>query len=183
MARLLSYSLVLFAVIAVSQPALSNAQFSTPEKEHSILKKDAGNWSVKGKMWMAPGSPAQEFEATESNTLIGGFWVVSKFEGTFAGMPMTGHATMGYDPKKKKYIGTWVDSMNPYMSKMEGEYDASTKTLTMMTEGVGMDGNPQLGKNVVVYNDDGTRSFTMHVKLPGASEYTKMMEMVYTKKQ
>ena len=58
-------------------------------------------------------------------------WLVSKFEGKLGDMPFTGRGTTGYDPAEKKYVGTWIDSVSPYMTIMKGDYDPATKTLTM----------------------------------------------------
>ncbi len=50
-------------------------------------------------------------------------------------MPMTGVMTLGYDPEKKKYVGTWVDSMTSHLWRYEGTVDAAGKVLTLDTEG------------------------------------------------
>ena len=63
------------------------------------------------------------------------FWTVSLFESEFMGMPFRGRSTLGYDPQKKKWVGTWVDSMSPSMFVMEGGYDAAGKVLTMHCRG------------------------------------------------
>ena len=92
--------------------------------------------------------------------MIGDFWIVSDFSGDFEGMAFTGHGQFGYDAGKKKYVGTWIDSFSPNVTKMVGTYDADKKTMTYETSGVGMDGNPSKGKNVVVYGED-KRAMTM----------------------
>jgi hypothetical protein len=48
---------------------------------------------------------------------------------------MTAVWTVGYDPQKKKYVGTWVDSVTPYLWTYEGSLDASGRILTLETEG------------------------------------------------
>ena len=52
--------------------------------------------------------------------MTGGLWVLSKFEGDFGGMKFEGRGQFGYDPIKKKYVGTWIDSMSPTLSVLEG---------------------------------------------------------------
>ncbi len=48
---------------------------------------------------------------------------------------MVGVQTIGYDAAKKKYVGTWVDSMTDFMWKYEGSVDKSGKILTLEAEG------------------------------------------------
>ena len=156
---------------------------AAPSEEHKILKHDVGDWDCEMKLWEAPGSEPLVTKGTEVNKMLGDFWVLSEFKADFGGQPFEGRAVMGYDPAKKKYIGTWFDSMNPYMSHMEGTYDASTKTMTMMMRGTGPDGKPTRGKNVVVSKDGGkTRFFTMYQAMPGSEEMVKVMEITYKKK-
>ena len=150
--------------------------------EHEVLKKDVGVWIAKTKMWQGPGEPL-ESEGVETNRMVGEFWLVSDFEGEFGGMPFVGHGTMGYDPKAKKYVGTWIDNFSPHGTQMSGTYDKKTNTFT--AEGTGLDplGNPMKTKNVTVYKDDGTRVMTMYAQLPGAEEMTKSLEITYEKKK
>ena len=84
---------------------------------------------------MEPGKPAIKAKGTETSRLIGGFWVVGEGKGEMMNMPFTSVLTLGYDPDKKKYVGTWVDSMSSYLWKYEGTVDATGKILTLETEG------------------------------------------------
>ena len=43
--------------------------------------------------------------------------------------------TLGYDPQKSTYVGTWVDSMTSYIWTYQGSVDPSGKVLTLETEG------------------------------------------------
>ena len=161
-----------------------NAQMATPSEEHELLKVDVGEWDCEMKIWMAgPDSEPMVTTGSETSKMFGGFWVVGNFKADFGGQPFEGRSTTGYDPVKKKYIGTWVDTMNPYMSTMEGTYDKETKTVTMMMKGTGPDGKPTLGKNVIQHKDGGkTRVFSMYNKMPGSDDMVKTMEITYKKK-
>ena len=63
------------------------------------------------------------------------------------GGPFTGNLTLGYDPDKKKYVGTWFDSMSSYLWQYQGTVDASGKTLTLETEGPSHDMPGQIVKD------------------------------------
>ena len=121
---------------------------------------------------------------TEVNTVMtGGLWVLSKFNGDFGGMKFEGHGQFGYDPIKKKYIGSWIDSLSPTMSMLEGEYDAKTRTMTYVGEGVAPEGIKYTQKMVTTIKDDGTRVFTLYMKFDGTKDEVKFMEVTYRKRK
>jgi hypothetical protein len=45
-----------------------------------------------------------------------------------------GHGTWGYDPRRDKFVGIWVDSNQDYIRMDEGIYDPATHTLTWTSE-------------------------------------------------
>jgi hypothetical protein len=106
-----------------------------PEKEHQWLAQLVGEWDTEAEAVLEPGKPPLKCQGTESVRAIGGFWTVSVSQGTFMDVPTTGVLTLGYDPQKKKYVGTWIDSMTNYLWKYEGSLDESGKVLTLETEG------------------------------------------------
>jgi hypothetical protein len=65
-------------------------------------------------------------------------------------MPGGGSATMllslGYDPGKERYVGTWVGSMMTHMWLYDGELDASGRILTLNSEGPDMSPGADSGK-------------------------------------
>lgn len=157
-------------------------QVPTASPEHEILKKELGTWEASVKSYVGPTGILDEPQVStgkETNEMIGEFWLVSRFEGDFGGMPFIGQSTMGYDAEKKKYVGSWIDSFSLHPTKMVGTYDAEKKTMTYESTGVGMDGNPMKGKNVVVYESDDRRVMTMHIAMPGQDSMAKAMEIVY----
>jgi Protein of unknown function (DUF1579) len=114
--------------------------------------------------------------------LAGGLWMVSKFEGEFSGSKFEGHGQFGYDANKGKYVGTWIDSMSPSMTLLEGSYDAATKTMTYTGEGVTPDGKTKYTQKMVTkMKEDGSRFFTLYMKMD--KDEVKLMEVTYQKRK
>ncbi len=168
--------------------AFSSAQESPVPKltpEHQRLAHGVGTWDATVKSWMqGPHSEPVVSKGVETVKLMpGGLWSLSEFHGKFGDMDFHGNGQSGYDPAKKKYIGTWVDSMETTIMMMEGDFDPQTKTLTMYSKGTGPDGKPYDAKMVEVYKDKENRVFTMSMKSDETKgEYVKIMEISYVKR-
>ncbi len=67
--------------------------------------------------------------------MLGDFWVINEMTGDMGGTTFNAIQTVGYDTEKKKYVGTWVDSMMNYMWRYEGNVDASGKKSVLVAEG------------------------------------------------
>jgi hypothetical protein len=81
-------------------------------------------------MWMAPGAPPQQSTGSSENTwVLGGRFVEQRHEGNFMGQSFSGLGYTGYDNYKKKYVGTWMDTMGTMIMVSQG--DAAGKTLSM----------------------------------------------------
>ena len=185
MARLVSRSIIgttLALVALFAAHATSASAQSMQTDEHKILEQEVGAWDAACKFWPMPNAEPMEFKGSETNEMLGGLWLVSRFEGTLGDMPFIGRGTTGYDPAEKQYVGTWIDSVSPYMTIMKGRYDAATKTLTM----TGDMRDPASGKltetkQVWHYIDDNTRTFEIHS--PGDDgKMFQMMEIKYSRR-
>src|SRR5262245_44558224 len=86
---------------------------SGPLKEHEWLKQFVGEWDSDASQ--EPGKPPQKGKLTESARMLGELWIVAEIKSTDPNQPMTGVLTIGYDPEKKKYVGTWIDSTSSYL--------------------------------------------------------------------
>jgi hypothetical protein len=173
---------IALAVLNAGMAQEPDAYLGRPEPEHAVLKEDIGRWKAEMKVWMAPDAPPEMTTGTETNRLLGGLWLISDFRAEFAGEPYQGHGINGYDPVKKKYVGTWVDSMSKTMISMEGDYDAATKTMTML----GKSYDPAQQKLIdtkigTSTKDENTRTMAMYMLPAGpGGEEIKAMEVTYT---
>jgi hypothetical protein len=108
--------------------------FAAPAPEHAWLEKCVGEWETEGEVMVGPGQ-MMKCKGTETVRGVGKFWIIAESNTTVMEMPMHGVLTLGYDPKVKKYVGTWVDSMTDYMWRYEGTVDEAGKKLTLNAEG------------------------------------------------
>jgi len=112
-----------------------------PTKEHEWFRQLEGSWAGEMDMLVDPMNPTKAPEkplkskVTESTTLLGGFWALAAVKGEMMGQAFEGRGQYGYDAAKKKYIGTWIDSMMPHLWEYEGSLDPSGKVLTLEAMG------------------------------------------------
>ena len=137
-----------------------------PQKEHKWLQKLVGEWTYESDCPPEPGKPPAKSTGTESVRSLGGFWVQAEGRGE---MPGGGAATMvltiGYDPQKKRYVGTWIGSMMSHLWVYEGAVDVNGNKLTLHTEGPDMavEGKTAKYKEVIEFKNADHRVFTSHM--------------------
>lgn len=175
------------ALIAPAAPAFAQAEgmppLPKPGPEHEIFKEDAGTWDAVVESYMEPGKPPNTSNGVETNTVgCGGLCLITDFKGEMMpGIQFHGHGTATWDPAKKKYVGSWVDSMSTSLMISESTWDPKTRTFTGYMEGPDMTGKPVKMKSVVEYKG-GSRVFTMYGPGPDGKEGVSM-RITYTKRK
>ena len=138
-----------------------------PQAEHEWLQRIVGEWTGEGEASMAPGQPPVKWKSTEIVRSIGGMWVVGEGTGdTPGGGTATTIITLGYDPKKSKYVGTFIGSMMNNLWIYEGSLDAGANVLTLDTEGPAMSPEPAMAKykDVVEFKSNDHRTLTSFIQ-------------------
>ena len=130
--RILGYAAVLMAGAAVCR-GQEMPEMPKPQKEHAWLEQFTGEWDYVTEAKPPGQLEAIKFEGEEKSRMIGKFWLMAENKGEMMGMPFTGIMTLGYDPKSKSYVGTWVDSMGDYMWQYKGSVEG--KKLTLESKG------------------------------------------------
>jgi hypothetical protein len=154
-----------------------------PTKEHEWLQQFVGEWDTAIEIFMDPAQPPMKGKGTETSRSLGGFWVVAEGQSEMMGMKFGSVLTLGYDPDKKKYIGTWVDSMASHLWKYEGSVDATGKILTLDTEGpCPMRPGVVKFKEVTELKDKDTRVFTSSI-VEADGKLTQMIRVTSTRKK
>jgi hypothetical protein len=132
-----TFALALLLALAAS-PVQEMPQ-SQKVDQHAWLQQLVGEWTATAEATMAPGAEPMKMESTESVRSIGGLWIVAEGKGDLAGTPVTTLLTLGYDPDKKTFVGTWIDSMQTHLWTYTGTLDDAKKVLTLEAEGPSFD--------------------------------------------
>jgi hypothetical protein len=149
-----------------------------PQKEHQWLQKLVGEWSYEGEA-TEPGKSPEQFQGTERVRPLGELWILAWGQGEMpGGSSATTLVTLGYDPQKKRYVGTWIGSMMTHLWVYNGTLEGNV--LTLETEGPDMAGEGKTAKykDVVDIKSDDHRLLTSHV-LGEDGEWHQMMTMSY----
>lgn len=141
---------VAVAILGLGSFAVSQEpELPGPEPEHALLQRFVGDWTTSGECDGGPNAEPMVNHGTIRGRMLGERWIVCEHEMDAAGMKVTANLTLGYDPVRKKYVGTWVDSMQNHLFVYEGEYDADSRTLSLFTEGP----NLMTGEGTVRFRD------------------------------
>jgi hypothetical protein len=138
----------------------------TPQKEHQWLERLVGEWTSEAEMAAEPGKPPERCKGTERVRSLGGLWILAEGTGE---MPGGGAAqtmmTLGYDPQRKRCVGTFVASMMTHLWIYEGALDAAGRVLTLETEGPSMaaEGTMTRYRDVMEVESDDHRVLTSHM--------------------
>lgn len=174
----------LLTVLALGVPAMAQQEemtFPEPQAEHRWLQQLVGDWSSEVHMFME--GEEMTTKGSEHVRTIGGFWTIAENKGEFAGQPYTGVQTLGFDPEKGKFVGTWVDSVNNYMWVYEGELDEAKKKLTLRTKGYCPTNPGELSnfEEVIELKSPDHKVFTSSIQGKDG-KWTKGMQIEYRRK-
>lgn len=121
-----------------------------PQKEHQWLQRLVGEWKGEFECNMGPDQPVSKTKSTEVVRCLDGLWTVGDGEGECpTSGPVQTRMTLGYDPQKKKFVGTFIASVMTHMWIYEGSLDATGQRLVLDTEGPDFSG----GTGMVRYQD------------------------------
>lgn len=156
-----------------------------PQKEHQWLQRLMGEWTYEIEMKMKPDEPPVKSQGTETVRSLGGLWIVAEGQGEMPGGGMgTSIMTLGYDPQKKRFVGTWVGSMMTNLWVYDGALDAAGSVLTLDSEGPGMAGDGTMAsyQDIIELTSDGRRIMRSQV-LGGDGKWQQFMTMSFHRKK
>lgn len=160
------------------------AMMAEPGPEHQWLQQLVGEWTYETDATMEPGQPPTKLEGSESVRSLGGLWTVAEGQGQMPGGGVaTSMMTLGYDPQGKRYVGTWLGSMMPYLWVYDGTLDASGKVLTLAADGPDMAVEGKMAKyqDVIEFKNNNHRVMTSRT-LGDDGTWHEFMKVDYRRK-
>ena len=156
-----------------------------PQREHQWLQKLVGEWTYDTHVPAQSAQPEMKATGTERGRSIGGLWVQLEGDGEMpGGGPATTIMTLGYDPAKQRFVGSWIGSMMTHQWVYDGELDQAKNTLVLTSEGPSMagDGTLSLYHDTIAFTNDNERTLTASVKEADGG-WKEFMTVTYRRKK
>ncbi len=155
-----------------------------PTDQHTWLKQLVGEWSVTSTAHMGPDVEPMKMDFTDSTRALGDLWILGEGSAQFGEMPFSSMMTLGYDPAKKAFVGTWIDSMQTHLWLYEGQLDESRKVLTLSTKGPSFDDPAKMAdyRDTITIVSADKRTLTSAVKGEDG-QWNEFMQAEYTRKK
>lgn len=157
------------------------AMQTEPQQEHRWLDQMVGRWTYESEARMGPDQPPMKSSGRETVRSLGGLWVVAEGEGQMPdGSPATMLMTIGYDPKKGRYVGTWIGSMMTLLWTYDGFLDVGGTALTLEAEGPSFadEGKTAKYQDIIRFDSPDHRVFSSRV-LGEDGRWTEFMTAQY----
>lgn len=159
---------------------------ATPQREHKWLQRFVGEWTSETEMSMEPGKPPEKCYGTDSVRSLGDLWILAEGKGDMPGCgPMSMMLTLGFDPQRKRFVGTWIGSMMTHLWVYDGALDPAERALTLESEGPSMEApESKMGKyrDVMEFRSDDHRMLTSYA-LGADGAWQQFMTVHYRRKK
>lgn len=149
-----------------------------PTKEHAWLQKLIGDWTYQHDMPPVDGKPAEKLTGTETFRALGEVWVQGEARGQMPGEGDTvSLMTLGFDPAKNRFVGSWIGSMMSNLWVYDGELSADGRTLSLFSDGPAMDGSNTTApyKDVITIVNENERTLTGNHQTPDGAWHQFMI--------
>jgi hypothetical protein len=152
-----------------------------PQDEHRWLQRLVGEWTYESEAMMPDGTTAR-MTGTETIRPFGDLWIMTDSKGETPGGDQTSTITLGYDPQKQRFVGTFVDTSMTFMWIYEGSLDGDVLTLESDGPSFEADGKMAKYKDITELKNDDYRIFRS-VVLGNDGEWHEFMTSHYRRKR
>lgn len=147
-----------------TQEAPPEFKMPEPERQHKWLQKFIGEWRTEAPCYGE--NSDTPVEGRETISKVGETWIEMHGFAEANGDEMHTRMMLGYDPKKEKFVGTWIGNMMTHLWVYEGTLDHDEKVLTLNCEGPSFsgDGTMQAYQDIHEFVDDDHRILRARTK-------------------
>lgn len=158
-------------------------QLPEPTLEHKWLLQLLGDWEFDSECMMGPDQPPMKTTGKLTTRSLGDLWTLGEMENaTPDGQGMRSLMTLGFDPAKQRFVGTFVASCMTHLWPYEGQLDAAQRVLTLDSEGPSFAGDGTMAKYhdiIEVIDQDHYLLISEHQNPDGS--WTRFMNAKYTR--
>lgn len=151
-------------------------------EEHRWLGRLVGEWTYEMEADMPPGESKHVERGSDSVRSLGGVWIVceARSETPGGGGSTDSVMSLGYDPAKGRFVGTFIGSMMPHLWLYDGELDAAANLLTLYSEGPSFttEGETAMYRDTIELKSDDHRVMTSSYQGDDGS-WTQFMTVHY----
>jgi hypothetical protein len=153
---------------------------------HRWLQRLIGDWTYENDPAECKGESPQKFGGTERVRALGDVWILGEGTGRMPdGSPADWQLTLGYDPGRQRFVGTWIGSMMNFLwVYRDGFLDDDGRVLTLEAEGPTFDGTSgtALYRDIVTLQGDDMRVVTGNV-LGADGQWNQFMRTTYRRRR
>jgi hypothetical protein len=156
-------------------------QMPEPQAEHKWLQRLVGEWTYESDCYMGPDQPPMKSGGTESVRSLGGLWTLGEGRGEMPdGGVMISIMTLGYDPARKRFVGTFVASMMTHLWLYDGSLNEAGTVLTLDAEGPSFAGDGTMAKyqDIIEFKGDNERVLSSQTLGPDG-KWVRFMTATY----
>lgn len=173
----------LLSTTIVGERAVQDAAKAAPEGAE-WLKQLEGEWTIESQSSDIPGQPAMKSTGTDKTRMLGSNWSISEIAGSMGETKFEAVMTLGFDAEKKKFVGTWVDSMQTHLWHYVGTLDKTGRILTLDCEGPSFEDPKKTSKyrDTIEIKSKDHRTLSSSVETPDKGYTTFMTSNIRRKK-
>lgn len=150
-----------------------------PAEQHAWLRRWVGRWSFEGECPAQPGGEPMRSGGVEVVRAVGELWIVGEGTGEMpGGGAYTAMLTVGFDPKRGRFVGSWIGSMMTHMWVYDGWLEGDELTLEAEGESFAEQGKMTKYRDITRLVSDDERRFRA-MMMDGKGRWQEFMSAVY----
>jgi hypothetical protein len=133
---------------------------------------------------MGPDQPPAKMTGRETVRSFGGLWTIGEGKGDAPDDSCDSIMTLGYDPRTKRFVGTFVAAAMTHLWLYDGTLDAAAKVLTLDSEGPSFAGDGTMAKyqDIIEFLSDDHRTLSSQFLGPDG-KWAPFMKAHYRRKR